>query len=84
MPPPVPSLSVEPLPCPACGAQTGVPLLYGLPTDKARALAEQGEVMLAGCVIRPEDFGCPECGARWGTDGVVLKFEAPPPPVPSR
>jgi hypothetical protein len=45
--------------CPTCGDR-GVPILYGLPTAKARRAASAGRVKLAGCVMsaQPDQWCC--------------------------
>jgi hypothetical protein len=49
-------------PCPRCGA-AGVPLMFGLPVEQARAAAEDGSLALGGC-IEPNDPPNWECPAR--------------------
>jgi hypothetical protein len=54
---------------PACGAQTAVPIVYGLPGPDIFEAAERGEVAIGGCVIgRPDGdphWACPACQHRW-------------------
>ena len=55
-------------PCPACGEEKGLPIIWGMPGLPAIfELAEEGELAIGGCV----DFGdrdrwrCASCGHGW-------------------
>jgi hypothetical protein len=64
--------------CPECGQENSVPLLYGLPEANAFRQAEQGVVVLGGCVM-PEDepaFVCRACGLQWGSEADPTADEA--------
>lgn len=58
----------EPLPCPRCGAQNTVPIVYGYPAPATEEAARRGEIVLGGCIIGPEApvWACPACGHEWG------------------
>jgi hypothetical protein len=60
--------------CPQCGADAGVPLVYGVPGDAMRAAAARGEVMLGGEHAAGTDGipdrHCTRCGHRWRRDDV--------------
>lgn len=47
-------------PCRSCGS-TALPIVYGLPSDRAMAAAERGEVRLGGCAL-PHWKTCRRCG----------------------
>ena len=47
-------------PCKACGS-TKTPIVYGLPSDRAMAAAQRGEVRLGGCAL-PHWPTCRRCG----------------------
>ena len=55
--------------CPACGAASTVPIVYGLPAGELFEAAERGEVVIGGCVVgRPGGdprWSCPDCRHRW-------------------
>lgn len=46
--------------CKACGS-TKLPIVYGLPSDRAMAAAERGELRLGGCAL-PHWPTCRRCG----------------------
>jgi len=53
--------------CPRCGAADPVPILYGMPTEKAGEAAARGELVLGGCAV---DSDAPDrrywaCGHQW-------------------
>ena len=56
--------------CPRCASPRVAPIMYGYPSDMEGALkaAEQGEVVLGGCVITGNDpkWQCLECKHVWG------------------
>ncbi len=63
---PINSESVDPRPCPRCGASiTPVPIVYGLPSHETFQAYERGEIALGGCVVEPDspEFECPSCHA---------------------
>jgi hypothetical protein len=53
-----------PAPCPHCGSDRVIPIMYGLPIPDLVAAEERGEVILAGCVIGEDApaFHCSACG----------------------
>jgi len=53
--------------CPACKRKTGVPILYGHPTDDGFRGAERGEIVIGGCMEEPgdPDRACTACGKQW-------------------
>jgi hypothetical protein len=52
-------------PCPRCGATDTLPILYGWPDVEMLELESEGQIVLGGCVLRPEAWQCRECKARW-------------------
>lgn len=53
--------------CPSCKKVNGVPLLWGFPDEESLVLADQGEVILGGCVMSngSNDRQCRSCGHQW-------------------
>lgn len=53
--------------CPACNEETGVEIVYGMPSEDLANKAELGEVVLGGCVIEPNQpyYHCKACGFEW-------------------
>ena len=58
----------KPEKCPKCGSAKGLPILYGRPTAEAFKAAQEGEVILGGCLIQVGAplWRCDECGHEWG------------------
>ncbi len=56
--------------CPGCGQEDSVPLITGMPSSELFDLADQGLVVLGGCVLGPDDptLACRSCGLEWGSD----------------
>lgn len=55
-----------PIKCPSCGSQNVAPILYGMPSYKARLKELAGEIILGGCVRSGNDprWGCIDCKAK--------------------
>jgi hypothetical protein len=55
------------IPCPQCGSEDVVKIVYGYPTEETLEKAEAGEVHLGGCVIGHFDPNryCKHCGHEW-------------------
>lgn len=53
--------------CPACGEQTLVPIVYGMPGYELFEAAERGEVRLGGCIVGIDQpsTACTSCGGQW-------------------
>ncbi len=53
--------------CPGCRSIKVVPILYGLPTPDAGQQAEEGKLVLGGCVVSRHDpeWACTDCGHQW-------------------
>ncbi|GEM_PF-2725169 len=61
------SMAGQPVPtCPHCNSQNFVPILYGLPTRESEQIAQQGKIMLGGCILRDLNWFCKECETAWG------------------
>jgi hypothetical protein len=58
--------------CPTCGA-AAVPVLFGKPTEEARAAAEVGKLRLAGCIFSADgtdpQWWCVADDSHWWTSG---------------
>jgi len=54
----------EPLACPKCGSTDFRRLLYGLPAEELSD-HEAEYYRLGGCVVRPENWHCEDCGLEW-------------------
>ena len=56
-------------PCPACGAEKGLPIIWGMPGSPAIfELAEEGELEIGGCVVFEEPrarWHCASCDHEW-------------------
>jgi hypothetical protein len=54
----------SPQACPKCGSLDVVPIMYGLPTQKAMDEADRGKIFLGGCCIGERDpqKHCKACG----------------------
>lgn len=53
--------------CPKCKSGLAIPIVYGLPAPEAVNAAEQGKIILGGCVISDDDlhWECSACRHRW-------------------
>lgn len=53
--------------CPACRHQTGVSILYGMPSHEAWQMSERNEIALGGCMMEIEspERKCTDCGHEW-------------------
>jgi hypothetical protein len=54
--------------CPNCGMNSGISIMYGLPTYIGFKAISRGEVSTGGCCIDPCNpiWACKECGHEWG------------------
>ena len=50
--------------CPSCGSSNSIPIVYGKPSSEAMKKAEKGEIVLGGCIVRPDrnKYRCKDCG----------------------
>ena len=57
----------NPTRCPACDEETVVPILYGMPDHKLIEAAEQGKIVIGGCIVGPDQptAACTGCGRQW-------------------
>lgn len=53
--------------CPSCSQNTGIEIVYGMPSEGLARQAELGEIALGGCVIEPNqpNYRCASCGFEW-------------------
>lgn len=56
--------------CPKCLSKTIVPIMYGLPTEKAFLESQQGKLVLGGCCISDESpkWHCKACEHEFGKE----------------
>jgi hypothetical protein len=48
--------------CPHCERTVeAIPIAYGFPAPKLIEAAERREVLLGGCALEREEWGCPDC-----------------------
>jgi len=54
--------------CPKCGMNSGISIMYGLPTNIGFRSISRGEVSTGGCCVDPYNptWACKECGHEWG------------------
>ena len=54
--------------CPKCGSRSAAGIIYGYPSAETREIAERGEIVLGGCIIRESNpkWFCKNCGHNWG------------------
>jgi hypothetical protein len=54
----------SPTKCPTCGSTHLTPIMYGYPSPKALTNAEEGRVILGGCVVYNDSptWKCNGCG----------------------
>lgn len=53
--------------CPSCGSERTVPIVYSLPSADVERRAQEGEVVLGGCIVEDDqpDRACLDCRAEW-------------------
>ena len=63
-----------PPPCPKCGSENVLPLVYGMPAPEASKAAQRGEIALGGCVIDEtyRRWQCAQCGSSFNDGGKDL------------
>lgn len=54
-------------PCPACGSRDIVAVVYGLPSPELHRQNQEGQILLAGCLVPPvpDAWACRSCERRW-------------------
>ena len=57
-----------PAKCPKCGSAKALPISYGFPSAEMLKDAQEGKIVLGGCVIREGApiWQCAECSHKWG------------------
>jgi hypothetical protein len=55
------------LKCPKCNSEKVIPIVYGLPTDDAFKAADEGKVVLGGCIVHDDRpfWHCSNCEYDW-------------------
>jgi len=57
--------------CPRCESTEVIPIIYGLPADREKAMKadREGKIRLGGCIVGEEspNFTCKSCGKEWLT-----------------
>ena len=59
-------------PCPSCGSEDTVPIMYGMPSQEGFLAANRGRVRLGGCIViegLSPDASCTACGVKWVREG---------------
>ena len=53
--------------CPSCGSTEIIPICYGKPSYEGFQKSQRGEIILGGCIMRPNapHNVCKECNKRW-------------------
>jgi len=54
--------------CPQCKALSGIPIVYGYPSECTLQKVRNGEIALGGCIVRSSNprWQCKKCGCMWG------------------
>lgn len=54
-------------PCPECGSDRVVPIVYGLPDGELTGAFLRGEAAIGGCLVTGDDpsRACRACGHKW-------------------
>lgn len=55
-------------PCPKCGSQAVVDIVYGFPTDEMKEAVRRGAITLGGCMLGDARFFCKRCDHCWPED----------------
>ena len=59
--------------CPRCGANAGIPIIYGYPSEEMLEADKANEIRLGGCCITDDDPDrvCTQCDHRWSEPGLT-------------
>jgi hypothetical protein len=54
--------------CPKCNGKNTCRIVWGYPSDNMMKLAEEGKIVLGGCIISDNDsmWHCIDCSNEWG------------------
>ena len=59
--------------CKYCGTKT-VEIVYGYPSERGAKLAGQKIIVLGGCMPMPGKWACPNCHAKYYSDGEPVDY----------
>src|SRR5690554_2209688 len=59
--------------CPKCGSLNVIKIMYGMPTNEAFLMAEEGKIKLGGCCITDSDpeYFCKDCENEWDRQNAI-------------
>jgi len=65
-----------PPPCPECGRNSVIPIVYGLPNKDIIEKAKRHEVALGGCFVTEDhpQWRCRDCGHEWRSPGRTARL----------
>lgn len=62
-------------PCPRCGSEKVLPILYGITTEKGQEAIRNGEYVSGGCMVGRANYACASCKQRFYVREAPLKIE---------
>jgi hypothetical protein len=62
-------------PCPRCGSEKVLPILYGITTPKGQEAIRNGEYVAGGCMVGRANYACASCEQRFYVREAPLKIE---------
>lgn len=62
-------------PCPRCGLEKVLPILYGITTEKGQEAIRNGEYVSGGCMVGRANYACASCKQRFYVREAPLKIE---------
>ena len=60
-------------PCPRCGSEKVLPILYGITTEKGQEAIRNGEYVSGGCMVGRANYACASCEQRFYVREAPLK-----------
>ncbi|MBR7554002.1 hypothetical protein ACFFJI_02440 [Allobacillus sp. GCM10007491] len=60
--------------CPACDSTDVIPIVYGEPDYHLASEADEGKVILGGCVVMPNspEYHCRNCEKEWNREELII------------